>query len=221
MGKAEKILEMELAKLQAANQALQHQVADLQTAIAQHAQEAIQRSATELAEWKGRYEAAVQATGQVLYDWNSRTDAVLWGGTTEQLLGYPLQELPGTLAEVMALGHPADRAAFAHEIARTRATKSGFRLTYRLRRKDGAYVTVEDQGHFFMDRTGAIIRMVGFLADVSERQRIEEELRASEERYRALFENANDAIVTFTLDGIVTSVNRGLEVTLGWSREEL
>src|SRR5262249_38070259 len=169
----------------------------------------------------GRYEAAVQATGQVLYDWNSQTDAVLWGGTTEQLLGYTLQELPGTLAEVMALVHPADRAAFEHEIARTRATKSGFRLTYRLRRKDGSYVTVEDQGHFFMDRTGAIIRMVGFLADVSQRTRMEEELRASEERYRSLFENANDAIVTFTLDGIVTSVNRGLEVTLGWSREEL
>jgi PAS domain S-box-containing protein len=47
------------------------------------------------------------------------------------------------------------------------------------------------------------------------------ELRDSEKRYRDLFENANDAIVTLTLDGIVTSVNRGLEVMLGWSRAEL
>ena len=46
-------------------------------------------------------------------------------------------------------------------------------------------------------------------------------LRHSEERYRSLFENANDAIMTFTLEGIVTSVNRGLEAMLGWSREEL
>lgn len=28
-------------------------------------------------------------------------------------------------------------------------------------------------------------------------------------------------IATFTLDGIITGVNRGLEVTLGWFREEL
>lgn len=48
-----------------------------------------------------------------------------------------------------------------------------------------------------------------------------ESILASEERYRNLFENANDAMVTFSMDGVVTSVNRGLEAMLGWSREEL
>jgi PAS domain S-box-containing protein len=46
-------------------------------------------------------------------------------------------------------------------------------------------------------------------------------LPESDARYRLLFENANDMIATFTLEGIITSVNRGLEVALGWSREEL
>src|SRR5262245_55868916 len=43
----------------------------------------------------------------------------------------------------------------------------------------------------------------------------------SEARYRDIFENANDAIATFTLDGTITSVNRGAERLLGWTREEL
>jgi len=46
-------------------------------------------------------------------------------------------------------------------------------------------------------------------------------VRKSEPLYRDLFENANDMIATFALDGTITGVNRGLEVKLGWSRNEL
>src|SRR5581483_1124848 len=54
-----------------------------------------------------------------------------------------------------------------------------------------------------------------------ERNRLRRDLRASEERYRDLFENASDAILSFTSEGIVTAVNRGLETMLGWSRDEV
>jgi PAS domain S-box-containing protein len=47
-----------------------------------------------------------------------------------------------------------------------------------------------------------------------------EALRQSEERYRQLFESDNDAIISLTLDGIITTANRGAEVLLGWPREE-
>jgi PAS domain S-box-containing protein len=46
-------------------------------------------------------------------------------------------------------------------------------------------------------------------------------LRASEDRYRNLFENAGDGIVTYTLDGITISINRALEGLLVTTRDEL
>ncbi len=58
-------------------------------------------------------------------------------------------------------------------------------------------------------------------AEIVERQRTEEAVRESEERYRTIFENAADGIVTCSLDGTILSVNRGLEKMVGWSREEL
>src|SRR5262249_49939934 len=46
-------------------------------------------------------------------------------------------------------------------------------------------------------------------------------LGESEERYRNLFDNANDVIATLAMDGTITSINRAAEAFLGWRREEL
>jgi hypothetical protein len=53
-----------------------------------------------------------------------------------------------------------------------------------------------------------------------ERRRAEEALRASEQRYRELFENASDMLFTLDLDGRFTSINRACETITGYSREE-
>ena len=59
------------------------------------------------------------------------------------------------------------------------------------------------------------------LGRVVERQRSEEVLREREKQYRELFENANDALATFTPEGCVTSVNSAMEHLLGYTRSEL
>jgi len=57
--------------------------------------------------------------------------------------------------------------------------------------------------------------------DVLKRKQVEAELRDSEARYRTLVENANEGIISITLDGKIASINHCLEMMLGWSREEL
>src|SRR5689334_25051495 len=46
-------------------------------------------------------------------------------------------------------------------------------------------------------------------------------LRESEERYRELFENANDMVYTHDLSGRITSINRATERLTGYTRDEM
>jgi PAS domain S-box-containing protein len=59
---------------------------------------------------------------------------------------------------------------------------------FRLKKKDGSEVWVEDHGRHVLDEDGNVLYHEGILRDVTERTRAEEKSRASEERMRAIIE---------------------------------
>ncbi len=137
------------------------------------------RAEAEVAEWRNRYEAAVKATGHVLYDWDAATDMIQWGGNSEQVLGYRLDELPAKLPGWVELIHPDDRAAFQRACDEAYAAREPVHLSYRVRRKDGRYIHADDHGHFVSsDKPDA--QVVGFLSDVTAARQIEEQYRQAQ-----------------------------------------
>ncbi len=67
---------------------------------------------------------------------------------------------------------------------------------------------------------GKVSGGIGFVRDITERRKIEEGLRTTEERYRELFENANDIVYTHDLKGHITSINKAAETITGYARDE-
>src|SRR5690349_22592085 len=70
------------------------------------------------------------------------------------------------------------------------------------------------------DENENVLGVIGVATDITENRRAEISIRESEERYRELFENANDIIYTHDLRGNFTSLNRSGERITGYSREE-
>jgi PAS domain S-box len=71
------------------------------------------------------------------------------------------------------------------------------------------------------DKQGSPAFIVSSGVDITGRGRAEELLRASEQRYRDLFENASDIIYTHDLDGFFTSINAAAEKIIGYTRGEV
>ena len=172
-------------------------------------------------EWKNRYEAAILASGNLLYDWNSTTNEVTYGGNLGEILGYSFEEMEGGLSRWLELIHPDDQDYFNKAIEHLITLKEPAHLKYRIRKKDGKYIIVEDNGHFITDDQGNMIQMVGFVKDVTGRVQAEEALRESEEKFRNIFENLQDVYFKTSLDGIIEEVSPSAENSSGYSVVEL
>jgi len=92
---------------------------------------------------------------------------------------------------------------------------------YSLLKKDGQEYPVEASAVILRNASGDAVGLISVARDVTERKRMEEALRDSEERLRTFIENAPDAIYIFDLMGNLIDGNRSAEELVGYSKEEL
>ncbi len=150
----------------------------------------------------------IDLEGVVTY-WNEGATR-LFGWTAAEMLGRPSTDrVP-----------PEARPAMAERQAALRADDefTGEWLDYR---KDGSRVWIEARVTPLRDRAGQPIGFLGLAHDVTERKKVADALRQSEERFRELFENAADAVYTIDLQGNFTSGNAAAERLTGYSLDEL
>jgi two-component system sporulation sensor kinase A len=112
--------------------------------------------------------------------------------------------------------HPEDRARVAEESAHSLQHGCLFRSEYRMRRKDGSYLWVLDECLPVRDESGQVVAWQGVLLDITDRIQAEE----AQIRLAAIVAASSEAIMSTTLEGIITSWNPAAEQLYGYSTAE-
>lgn len=106
-----------------------------------------------------------------------------------------------TVASWVSLIHPEDQEMMLHYFQMDVLERRGrFDKEYRIiQRESGETRWVHGLGKLDLDSDGLPIRMIGTIQDITDRKGIERALRDSEEKFREIFNNANDAIFIHTI----------------------
>lgn len=137
-----------------------------------------------------------------------------------QHLGYSREELIGTKSSVFQDEAGAQKTLAAyHQLFQTgepvRALESEFI------RKDGSRGIYELTVDLILDAKGAPVGFRGVSRDITERKRMENELRKSEARYRTILEEIKEGYGELDLKGTWTFVNEAGAQNIGYKPEEI
>lgn len=105
----------------------------------------------------------------------------------EALIGYSVDHIVGNrVFSFASLIHHDDADNVERDVLQAVESHTAWNLEYRLRRRDGSYIWVSEQGVGIYDEAGKVRFLDGFVADISERKEIQEALLHSKERIREL-----------------------------------
>jgi PAS domain S-box-containing protein len=179
-------------------------------------------------------EAALRASEE---RWRAVFETATVGLATEPLDGGPTNRNPGNPAFQRLLGYSESELRrltvydFTHEddVEETRklhdavvtGRQPSYRLEKRYRRKDGTIVWADASVSMVpaMESTPAFLAIM--VIDITERKRAEAALRASEERWRTVYETAAVGIVTLDLDLRYLTANTAFQRMTGYIEDEL
>ena len=175
-----------------------------------------------------RFEMAINAAQDGIWDWNLITNEVYFSPNWKKMLGFEDLEIPNDFSFWETRTDPdglkRTREAI-NEIIQKK--KDRFDIEFKMKHKNGLWVDILSRAEAVIDDSGTPTRLVGTHIDITERKQAEEELiiakekaEESEKNLRALVNTSPISIFIVDLTGSYLYVNPAWESAMGYTLEE-
>jgi PAS domain S-box-containing protein len=157
------------------------------------------RAERSLLESEERVRLAVSSASAGLWSLDVGTGHVWASNKARELFGFAMDEALDYNSIFMAI-HPEDREEVHQTVQHALQTRQEGSVEYRIVLPDGTGRWIASRGRFQQDLSHGSNRLMGVSVDITERKQAAEELRVSEERYRAFIVNSSESIYRFDFD---------------------
>ena len=155
------------------------------------------------------------SAGQVgVWSWDIATNVVTWSSNMETIHGLAPRSFDGTYTFFTRDIHEDDRASVAETIGESLRTGNPYRVRYRVASRENREVRWIEASGTVMFEDGAAVRMVGICHDVTERIKLQEELRSRAKQQEALAQLGERALVETDIETLLNDAVSTVAVTL-------
>lgn len=183
--------------------------------IRKHAEENLKTKTQQLVE-------AQQLAHIGSWEWDVRSDKIQWSDELFRIYGMQPHALEPSFEKYIGFIHEDHRERVKSVVQQALKDHQSFKFRHKISGPDGKVKMVSSTGKVFTDANGEVIRMAGTAQDVTEQQRYETALKASEERFFKIFDSNP---VPMSLAEIKTNkikyVNSVFCSVFGYTKEEI
>lgn len=125
-----------------------------------------------------RLRMALAAARMGIWEWDVAGDRVVWSAEANAIFGLAPRESVNARDDFLARVHPDDRAAIARRVAElieSRRPDAAYEEEHRIISSNGEVRWVSSKGKVVFDEAGNPVRMLGTVADATDRKRAEEQ----------------------------------------------
>ena len=151
------------------------------------------------------------------WEWDITTNNITWSDEIYRIFGCEPQQLSATYDAFISFKHPDDRNSVSMAVAQSVEHHTPYAIEHRVIQSDSIERIVFEQRKVLYDEQGMATRMIGTVQDITERKRIENKLKSSEEQTRSLLMSTGEAIYGIDLQGNCTFANSACLRMLGCS----